>query len=534
MNKSEILNQCSNFKDNFLEFKKYWIIYLIFISVCFLSTLAVNSFSRVKLVGAVFFIVAVLGIFCITYYFSNKDGEFYKVAFVIIVCFGLICSLIVPICDVSDEREHLNRAELTSQGIIFPHWTGEDMGLERTYNLTNGDKSTKLNVGAGYATIESSVFFVKNVGKTVFETNNDTDKINYSPKIAESAFEQNPAYGYLPQALGILVAKLLDLNVIWMLWLGRMFNLICYAGLISLAIKKVDEFKIPLLVVATIPITIYQAASMSIDSMVIGLGILAVAYFIHMCTAEKKTLKNRDIIIFSVITLLLGLCKLPYLAFIFLLLFIPRDNFGEDCYVNRLMLICIVGVAIIGICYSEYSSPTLLHSWRSAYNNVNSTQQIQYLLNNPNGIGKFIQSIFSTELLKLSDGFFNFYGGTPGAHYSDKYLFISTVYKIFFAIVLLAYPVAVKFSKITKIGALLVALIIYVGTAIIQLLTWANVGGLNLALSLRYFIPLFALVPIIVGFNHNLDYKVKFDRYTMVLIVGFLGALILSFATKYY
>ena len=35
---------------------------------------------------------------------------------------GIVCALIVPICDVSDEIEHLARAEITSQGVIIPHW----------------------------------------------------------------------------------------------------------------------------------------------------------------------------------------------------------------------------------------------------------------------------------------------------------------------------------------------------------------------------------------------------------------------------
>ena len=62
------------------------------------------------------------------------------------------------------------------------------------------------------------------------------------------------------------------MNVIWMLWLGRIFNLILYAGLISLAIKKTPVLKMPMLAVACIPISIYQAASLSIDSIIIGLA----------------------------------------------------------------------------------------------------------------------------------------------------------------------------------------------------------------------------------------------------------------------
>ena len=102
-----------------------------------------------------------------------------------------------------------------------------------------------------------------------------------------------PIYGYLPQAIGILIAKLLDLNVIWILWLGRICNLICYAGLVSYAIKKANCLKIPLLAVACIPISIYQAAFISIDSLIIGLGILVVAYFIEFCTSKENSIDRK-------------------------------------------------------------------------------------------------------------------------------------------------------------------------------------------------------------------------------------------------
>ena len=76
-------------------------------------------------------------------------------------------------------------------------------------------------------------------------------------------------------------------------------------------------------------------------------------------------------------------------------------------------------------------------------------------------------------------------------------------------------------------------LIIYVGTCFIQLLTWADVGSVNLGISTRYFIPLFALLPIIVPFK--IDKLDRFsDKYMMVIIIGFMATLILAFATKYY
>ena len=200
--------------------------------------------------------------------------------------------------------------QLTSRGVFIPHWTGEDLGLERAYNLTGHKRIAHYNPGAGYDSIEAVNFFTSDLGKTVDHTPYDTEKINYTDNLVISAFEQNPFYGYLPQALGMIIAKMLDLNVIWLLWLGRIFNLLFYAGVISLAIRKTPILKMPLFFVACLPISIYQAASLSIDSMIIGLGILAVGYFLYMYSAKKDSLETREVIKFSALCLILGLCKL--------------------------------------------------------------------------------------------------------------------------------------------------------------------------------------------------------------------------------
>lgn len=116
----------ANITELFVKSKKYWIIYLIFITITCASTLSAKNFAKPQIVIAAFIIVAVLGVICIVYYFMHdSDNELYKVAFVIILCFGLLSALIVPIADVSDELEHLTRAEITSRGIVFPHWEGE-------------------------------------------------------------------------------------------------------------------------------------------------------------------------------------------------------------------------------------------------------------------------------------------------------------------------------------------------------------------------------------------------------------------------
>ena len=185
--------------------------------------------------------------------------------------------------------------------------------------------------------------------------------------------------------------------------------------------------------------------------------------------------------------------------------------------------------------WSRYSTPTLLHSWRASRNLVNSTLQIQYIKDNPGYLVQFFKTIFVRDLRHLANGVFSFFGARQVVdHYIDKYLIVTLSLLSFLAVTLLAYPQKVKFELKTRIGSLLIILLIYIATCFIQLLTWAFIGKFNLGLSLRYFIPLLALIPVALWIKYNPIEKEVYDKYAIMLIVVFLATMIISFATKYY
>ena len=134
-----ISDKIVDYKNTLFDSKKYCILYLALIAIAFISMVTPEDVLHPSFELAAFVFIAILGIFCICYAMRHSsDEELYKTAFVVIICFGLICSLIVPICSVSDEKEHFVRSEITSQGVIFPHWNGEEMGVTSLYNQTDG------------------------------------------------------------------------------------------------------------------------------------------------------------------------------------------------------------------------------------------------------------------------------------------------------------------------------------------------------------------------------------------------------------
>src|SRR5699024_7683048 len=117
-------------------------------------------------------------------------------------------------------------------------------------------------------------------------------KINYDTASIEHVASANLSISYIPQALGIIIAKVFNLDLIWSMWLGRMLNLICYSLRVGLGLKLADMLQIPLLFVATFPMSIQQAASLSPDAIINGGTFLLVGYFIYLYRKDFISWKN--------------------------------------------------------------------------------------------------------------------------------------------------------------------------------------------------------------------------------------------------
>ncbi len=506
----------TEFKDNLIKSKKYWIIYLIFILITSLSMFTLNNYIFPTKEIVMIVLVAIFGIFAITFYsYHNTNKELYKTAFVIIILFGLLCCFLNPICNVSDETEHLARADITSQGVIFPEYKGD-----------------------GFDVSSSIQFFEKNRTKTAFQIDGN---INYdgTPIRYHSAFQQNPFYGYVAPAIGLAVAKLLELNVLVAMWLGRLLNLLLYAGLVTYAVKKTPILKVPFIVIACIPVAIQQAASFSIDSLFIGLGILIIAYFFYMIKAEAKSLENKDIIIFSILCLLMGLCKLPFLALVLLVFCVPSEKF-KAYNSNLFKFIGLIIVGIVGLLYSTYAMPNYMHSgWRIAFaakNHFNSTAQLSYMTSHPaESAVAIFHSISSLDVGPVLTAMTNLYSTVPGAATMYRLGFVSAIFPMFIGAVWFFYPLTERFDIKQRIGALIVVAITYFGTCISQIITWAPVGDLyTVAVHTRYVLPLFILVPFIFGMNHVKEKNEELDSYIICLTCAFLAAFLVQIIARYY
>lgn len=132
---------------------------------------------------------------------------------------------------------------------------------------------------------------------------------------------------YVPQAVGITLARLLGMNSLGLAYLGRLFNLFFYVGMTFLAMKRLPFGKEALFGVALLPMTLHLTGSMSYDAMILALAF----YFTAVCldlAYEKENVRVRDIVVLAAVVAVMGPCKMVYAVLMALCFLIPVRKFG--------------------------------------------------------------------------------------------------------------------------------------------------------------------------------------------------------------
>ena len=470
-------------------------------------------------------IIFALGLISLILY-DKYPKDIHKIAFIILILFGLCCVILSPLNAGHDEPEHFIRAEITSNGVLIPKY---ELSGDNPYffkSLGGEDNIGNLTNQKGYKTIGSLTSVPR--GLTIYQTNWDDSKINYTTTYYDSAFAQNPFYAYLAQAIGILLAKIFDLNNIWMLWLGRLCNLILYSLICSYSIKKSPALKMPLFVVSAIPLSVILSSTMSSEALNLSLSILVIAYFLYMHKLDM--IKRKNIFAFFGLILILSLSKVTFGAFSLLILALSKSKFEheKDYYLS------ILGIGVLFVillCWNKYYAVDMLNnSWRGRkflIDNVNSTAQLSFILHDSRGMMNWLLSFTQIPNILMRLGKFYTFSNV-------NYIF-GIIEAIFLAIISFIYPIREKLSTKLRVISLAVVLLIFYGTFFIQYLTWASVGSTDLTsfgISTRYFLSLFALLPLM--FNIDVDRFENLDNIIMLCCVLFLTTAISLICLMFY
>lgn len=207
---------------------------------------------------------------------------------------------------------------------------------------------------------------------------------------------------YIPQAIGITIGRWCGLSVLEIMYLGRVANLLCWTMMLYAAIRITPVFQWVFMLVALMPMSIFQAASLSADTPTNALAMLLTAIILRGSLLKEGNLGRLEMLTISVLCILLSLCKLAYFPITGLVLLIPVERFGG---VKPKILFSggIIGASIVTVIIWSLAVRGL---YQPIYD-ANPNEQIYFLLARP---WAFAEVFANTMVVKWDYYYFSFVG----------------------------------------------------------------------------------------------------------------------------
>lgn len=274
---------------------------------------------------------------------------------------GMLYLLVLPPLSAPDEISHYISAYQLSNHMLGQPSNSEDghvlvrardWFLEDVYgdyiSDTTGSYPVKQGTrdGSGEATVLGEPL-VEKTYQILHDTFRNGQRNRQDEGLAVSPYPPvvtTPA-AFFPQALGISLARLLDLDSLWLVYLGRITNLLFFVAVTWLAMRRLPFGEEVLFGVALLPMTLHLSASLSYDVWILA----GIFYFTACClqlafTAER--VRAADVAVLAAVMALVGPCKMVYAIFMGLCLLIPVRKFG-GWWKWLLSAACVLGVWIL-------------------------------------------------------------------------------------------------------------------------------------------------------------------------------------------
>jgi len=266
----------------------------------------------------------------------------------------LYCVTITPL-SVPDEPHHYQSAYWLSNILLFKD--DSEYGDPSDFNYT--DFVGHQNVSSGYIRI------LKELGRNTIDSDTTENDVIPIPMPRDLAY----FIEYLPQAAGITLARIMNLNFVQMFLLGRLFNLLFYTALLYYAIKRTPIFKTMFGLIGIMPMSLHQAASFSYDAFVNGMSLLLIASILKEIYAVGP-LKKKDYFYILIVGALLAPAKVVYFPIMLLSVLIPKQRFGNKK--KKMIGLAIMWTAgLLLILVFNFSSHFLLSSNKEGSHTLN-------------------------------------------------------------------------------------------------------------------------------------------------------------------
>lgn len=260
---------------------------------------------------------------------------------------AVVYLFLIPPMAVPDENAHFKEAY---------HFVNECMGKTQGEGMVLMDKEDIRALKKFEATPTLTEYDV--IKEELFLPANRGEE-----KEVERFNTQAPMITYLPGMIGIVLGKALNLNGLQLIYLGRIFSILCYVVTMYLFIRLMPFGKAAAFVMAILPMTIQQCCSYSYDSIVIEVAFLYLAILFRLLYINK-TIEKWEILLYAFFMIMLAITKGgAYMPLCLLTMMIPAARFTSTkkkwIFVGVMAAIAIVSFLTGTLSYALYvASPT--------------------------------------------------------------------------------------------------------------------------------------------------------------------------------
>jgi uncharacterized membrane protein len=250
--------------------------------------------------------------------------------------FGLTYLLLVPPMQVPDEFAHLFRIYEVSRGACLAdqevHVPVRIAGLTAKYpGLLERHRRVSL---AG-------------IWKGRAEPNDESAQRNVGYQLG-SLYNCVP---YISASIGLAIARALHSSALIEMYAGRLANLIVYVFLSAWAIRLMPGYRLLLTALALMPMSLHQAASLSVDALAISISFVFCAYILKLAfDPETKQIRAPQLAILAILTIVSTSCRFN-VSLLLLLFLIPVSKFSNRTISNRTRRFTVIGL-YFGLAFS--------------------------------------------------------------------------------------------------------------------------------------------------------------------------------------
>lgn len=420
----------------------------------------------------------------------------------IMVTFGFLIMFLTPPMCTPDENTHFANAVSIGYGNILPDVKD---GVEGRYLSEEINQFIASNNGRYSGKLSEKYTF----GENYFDSwlPDVPEKLVF--RSMEGLASINPS-AYLVAGMGIRLGSLWC--KFWgegyvkpynLLIFGRLFNAVFYMLVGYWALKITPILKRTMLVLLLMPMSIYLGVSISYDAVIIPVCVLFFANTFRLILSEEhKAVTNGDILITLMCTFFMIGIKTAYAPFLALLLFIPKEKFGNQKKYIGCIAATIMTALLVYVGYKAILSITM--DGYQAVENSAVKEQKAYFWSHLYMIPEIASQTLKSYKIFYMQGFLAKLGQLDTNFILP---FISAFYTLFLAIMLIDIcNIEVSVKKGIRALALVLWAVSIGGTFLNMYLKWTpkvqEIGG-NVVSGVqgRYFIPafLFSCVPFMNG-----------------------------------